>query len=47
MSIFSDDNEVKVVEHLSGEDAQKFVDVVYEVGLHARLPLNDGLAATY
>jgi len=33
-SIFSDRNDVDVVGHLSGDDAQAFVDVIYEVSIH-------------
>ena len=45
-SIFSGDNEVEAVVHLSGEDAQNFVDVVYEVGLYMCFPPKDGLIAS-
>jgi hypothetical protein len=39
MSTFSDENKIEAVEHLSGEDAKNFVDTVYEVSFHSRLPL--------
>ena len=38
-SIFSDCEEVVVFEYLSGDDAQGFVDVIDEVGVHILLPL--------
>jgi len=34
MKIFSDRNQVEIVGHLSGDDAQKFIDVVDEVSFH-------------
>jgi len=34
-SIFLDRNEVKVVERLTGDDAQSFIDVISEVSLHS------------
>ena len=37
-SIFSDRDEVEVVEHLAGDDAQAFIDVVYEVSIRGPLP---------
>ena len=37
-SIFSNRDEVEVVGHLAGDDAQAFIDVVYEVSTHAPLP---------
>ena len=40
-SIFSDHNEVKVVEYLSGDNAQTFIDVTYEASLHALSPPKD------
>lgn len=33
-TIFSDHNQVKMVEHLSGDDAQAFIDVIDEVSPH-------------
>ena len=32
--IFSERDEVEAVEHLSGDDAQTFIDLVYEVNLY-------------
>ena len=37
-SIFTNHNEVESAEHLSGDDAQAFVDVVAEVCFHALPP---------
>jgi len=34
-TIFSDENEVRVIGNLSGEDAQTFIDMVYEVYLYS------------
>lgn len=33
-TIFSDHDQIKMVEHLSGDDAQNFIDVVDEASLH-------------
>ena len=41
-SIFSDRDEVEVVGHLAGDDAQAFINVVYEVSIHAPLPPKKG-----
>jgi hypothetical protein len=41
-SIFSDPDEVGVLECLSGDDAQMFVDVIDEVNICISLPLEDG-----
>ena len=38
MTLFSDRNEVEVVENLSGSDAQSFVNVIDEVNLYTILP---------
>ena len=35
VKIFSDRDEVEMVEHLSGDDAQAFVDAVSEVSPHS------------
>ena len=37
-SIFTDRNEVEVAEHIFGDDAQIFVDVVDEVSIFTLLP---------
>ena len=37
-SIFSDHDEVEVVGHLRGDDAQAFVDVIDEVSFHTLSP---------
>ena len=42
MSIFSDRNEVEVVGHLSGDDAQAFVDVIDVVSIQILSPLGGG-----
>ena len=41
-SIFSDRNEVEVVGHLSGDDAQAFVDVIDEASIQMLSPLVGG-----
>jgi len=38
-SIFSDPAEIEVVCHLSGDDAQNFIDAINEVSIHRFLPL--------
>ena len=38
VTIFSDDNEAKNARNLSGDDAQAFIDMIYEVSL-GTLPL--------
>ena len=38
MAIFSDRDEVEIIERLRGNDAQTFVDVMDEVSLHTRPP---------
>jgi hypothetical protein len=38
VSIFSDPNEVEVAGHLSGDDAQTFIDVIDEVSPHTPSP---------
>jgi len=40
--IFSDDNEVKMVRGLCGDDAQSFIDVIDEVSLHTLSPPRNG-----
>ena len=40
-SIFSDRYEVEMLKHLSGNDAQAFVDVIYEASICVLLPLED------
>ena len=37
-TVFSDDNEVKMVENLSGDDAQALIDVMDKVCPHILLP---------
>ena len=39
MSIFSDHEKIKVVERLSGDDAQAYVDILNEVKIHIISPL--------
>ena len=41
-SIFSDRDEGAVFEHLSGDDAQIFVDVIDEASIRTLLPLKNG-----
>jgi hypothetical protein len=41
ISIFSDPNEVEVIGHLSGDDAQAFIDVIDEVRSCILQPLQD------
>ena len=36
-SLFSDHDEAKAVEYLSGDDAQTFIDVIDEASLHLRI----------
>ena len=43
-SIFSDHDEVEVVGHLRGDDAQAFVDVVDEVSFHTLSPLIESVS---
>ena len=45
-SIFSDYNETKVVECLSGNDAQTFINVIDEVSLDALSPAKNGIECT-
>ena len=33
-TIFSDSNQVEMVEHLSGDDAQNFINIIDEVSPH-------------
>jgi len=40
-AIFSDNNQIKAVSKLSGDDAQAFIDVIDEVSLHA-IPCSKG-----
>jgi len=44
--IFSDYDQVKMVGHLSGDDAQTFIDMIDEVSLCALLPPKLTLAQT-
>ena len=37
-SVFSDDNEVKTIRNLSGDDAQAFIDITNEVSLYTFSP---------
>ena len=37
-TVFSDDNEVKMVENLSGDDAQALIDIMDKVCPHTLLP---------
>lgn len=41
-SIFADRDEMEVLESLSGNDAQAFVDVLDEASIHIILPLKNG-----
>ena len=41
-SIFSDRDEVNVVVHLYGDDAQTFIDLAYEVGIRFFSPPRNG-----
>ena len=41
VTIFSDDKQIEIVNHLSGDDAQKFIDTIIEVGL-CTLSLKNG-----
>ena len=42
ISIFSDRNEIEVVGHLSGDDAQAFVDIIDEVSIQVLSPPGGG-----
>ena len=41
-SIFSDHDEIAVLEYISRDDAQAFVDVIDKVSARALLPLKNG-----
>ena len=41
-SIFFDRDEVNVVVHLDGDDAQTFIDLAYDVGIHMFSPPRNG-----
>ena len=43
-AIFSDENQVEMVQHLSGSDAQAFVDTISEASLCTLSPPNSWLA---
>lgn len=42
-TIFSDRGKAEVTEHISGDDAQAFIDVICEVSIHTAVPLKGGL----
>ena len=41
VTIFSDRDEVEIVGHLRGDDAQTFIDVIDEVSIHTLSPLKN------
>ena len=42
VTIFSDGKQIEIVKHLSGDDAQKFIDTTIELSLCTLSPLKNG-----
>ena len=46
-TIFSDDDQVKMIGHISGDDAQTFIDLIYEVSPRKISHLKDRLIGSH